>query len=119
MKPPSALAIGLLAMALTSPEPALAADPILPLDQVRAGMRCTGLSVVQGTAISEFEVEIIDVIRGDSRSGPRILVRVSGPAVDGVGITSGFSGSPILCTGADGVRRNAGALSAGIGDLRR
>lgn len=116
MKQRVALAAGLLATALTSPGSALAADPILPLSEVRPGLQCTGLSVIRGTTISEFGVEVIDVIRGDSSVGPRILVRVSGPAVDETGIASGFSGSPVLCTGADGVRRNAGALSAGIGD---
>ena len=116
MKHRLALAAGLLATALGTPGSAWAADPILPLSQVRPGMQCKGLSVIRGTAISKFNVEIIDVIRGDSAAGPRILVRVSGPAVDATGIAFGFSGSPILCTGADGVRRNAGALSAGIGD---
>ena len=32
------------------------------LDQVQKGMRCTGLSVIKGTEISSFDVEILDVI---------------------------------------------------------
>ena len=84
----------------------------MPLSEVRAGMSCTGLSVVRGTEISSFDVEIIDVISDDPLfGGPRILIRVSGPAVDGTGIGPGFSGSPILCDG-----RNAGAVSEGIGE---
>src|SRR4051794_1209400 len=80
--------------------PALAGDPIMPLDQVHSGMRCTGYSVVRGTDIASFDVEIIDVIDGDaSGEGPRLLVRVSGPAVDETGIGPGFSGSPIYCSG--------------------
>ena len=75
-------------------------------------MTCTGLSVVRGTAISSFNVEIIDVIAAESGlSGPRLLVRVSGPAVDATGVGPGFSGSPILCDG-----RNAGAISEAIGE---
>ena len=91
---------------------ARAADPIMPLAEVRAGMHCTGLSVIRGTEISSFDVEVLDVIAQETGlSGPRILVRASGPAVDESGIGQGFSGSPILCDG-----RNAGALSEGIGD---
>jgi hypothetical protein len=83
----------------------------MPLSEVRSGMRCTGLSVVRGTEISSFDVEVIDVIADDpATGGPRILIRVSGPAVDATGLGPGFSGSPILCGG-----RNAGAVSEGVG----
>jgi hypothetical protein len=89
-----------------------AADPIMPLSAVRAGMHCTGLSVIRGTDISSFDVEIIDVIAPEAGlSGARILVRVSGPAVDATGIGPGFSGSPVICDG-----KNAGAISEGLGD---
>jgi hypothetical protein len=97
--------------------PAVAADPIMPLSEVRAGMACTGYSVVRGTEVSSFDVEILDVVDGDgSSSGPRILFRVSGPAVDETGIGPGFSGSPIYCDSGDGVRRNAGAISESVGE---
>jgi hypothetical protein len=83
----------------------------MPLSEVRSGMRCTGLSVVRGIEISSFDVEVIDVIADDpATGGPRILIRVSGPAVDATGLGPGFSGSPILCGG-----RNAGAVSEGVG----
>jgi hypothetical protein len=89
-----------------------AADPIMPLSEVRQGMKCTGLSVIKGTTISSFDVEILDVIAPEAGlGGPRILVRVSGPAVDESGIGPGFSGSPVLCDG-----RNAGAISEGLGE---
>ena len=75
------------------------------LSDVRAGMQCKGLTVIRGTAITEFDVEVIDVIRGDSAApGARLLIRVSGPAVDATGVGPGFSGSPIYCRGGDGVR---------------
>jgi hypothetical protein len=94
-----------------APAAARAADPIMPLSEVRSGMRCTGLSVVRGTEISSFDVAVIDVIADDpATGGPRILIRASGPAVDATGIGPGFSGSPILCDG-----RYAGAISEGIG----
>jgi hypothetical protein len=106
-----AVSLVLLSCAVVAPA-ARAADPILPLAEVRAGMQCTGLSVVRGTDIASFGVEVIDVIAEDPAfGGARILVRVYGPAVDATGVGPGFSGSPILCGG-----RNAGAISEGIGE---
>jgi hypothetical protein len=91
---------------------AFAADPIMPLSEVKTGMRCIGLSVIRGTEISSFDVEIIDVLAAEpGLNGPRILVRVSGPAVDSTGVGPGFSGSPVICDG-----RNAGAISEGLGE---
>ena len=107
---------GILLAALLPAPAAHAADPIMPLADVSPGMRCTALSVISGTTASEFDVEIVDVIRSNgTSSGPRILIRVSGPAVDATGVGPGFSGSPIFCPGADGVRRNAGAISESVG----
>jgi hypothetical protein len=106
-----------LGLALLAPSaPAQAAEPIMPLSEVRSGMDCTGLSVVRGTGISEFDVEVIDVVAGGPPSATRILVRVSGPAVDATGIGPGFSGSPVLCDDGSGRRRTAGAISEGIGE---
>jgi hypothetical protein len=97
--------------------PALAADPIMPLDQVERGMACEGRSVVRGTTIETFDVEILDVIAQDpTGSGPVILFRASGPAIDETGLGFGFSGSPIYCPDSDGVLRNAGAVFAGVED---
>jgi hypothetical protein len=93
--------------------PAVAAgDPIMPLAEVRSGMQCTGLSVIRGTAIESFDVEVIDVVDSEPGTGTAmILVEVSGPAVDRTGVGPGFSGSPIYCGG-----RNIGAISQSIGD---
>src|SRR3954466_12839594 len=97
--------------------PAGAADPIMPLRDVHKGMKCTGLSVIQGTDISSFDVEVIDVVSGDpGEQQPLILVRVSGPAVDATGIAEGFSGSPISCPDDQGVQRVAGAIAYSTAD---
>ena len=109
----AATALALLAAAA----PAQAGDPIMPLSQVQKGMRCTGLSVIQGTDMSSFDVEVLDVVAGDPGAHqPLILVRVSGPAVDTTGIAEGFSGSPIICPDQDGVQRIAGAIAFASGD---
>jgi hypothetical protein len=103
---------------LAVPAGAGAAPPIMPLGEVQPGMRCTGLSVFKGQQIESFNVEILDVI-GEAETGttqPRLLVRVSGGKVEATGVGPGFSGSPIYCTGSDGVSRNVGAISETIGD---
>src|SRR4051794_16282862 len=94
---------------------AAARDPITPLRDVHRGLQCTARTVVQGTTISDFEVEVLDVVADQDGTGARILVRVSGAAVAGTGIASGFSGSPVYCPDANGVVGNAGAISATIG----
>ena len=103
---------------LTLAAPAQAAgDPIMPLSEVRSGMRCTGLSVVRGTDISSFDIEVIDVVAGQQGTAdPRILVRASGPAIDATGLGPGFSGSPIYCPDDNGVSRSIGAVSEAIGE---
>jgi hypothetical protein len=105
------------AASLIPAAPAFAGDPIMPLSQVRAGMQCTGYSVIRGTAISSFDVDVVDVVDSEpGTDGARIIVTVSGPAVDATGIGPGFSGSPIYCPDGSGVQRNIGAISESIGD---
>ncbi len=106
-------AIGGAALCAT---PAQAAGgPIMTLSQVRAGMDCTGKTVVQGTTIASFGVHVIDIVQ-DPQQGPRILISVSGPAVDRTGVAEGFSGSPVLCDDGTGTLRNIGAVSETVGE---
>src|SRR5215218_6614382 len=94
-----------------------AGDPIMPLGEVQPGMQCTGYSVVRGTDIASFDVEVVDVVDDKiSGTGPRILVKASGPAVDETGIGPGFSGSPIYCDSGTGGQRVIGAISESIGE---
>jgi hypothetical protein len=110
------MTITALFMATVAPATASAAEPIMKLADVRPGMECTALSVIRGTAPSEFRISVIDVLRGDPAAiGARILFRASGPAVDATGIGPGFSGSPIYCPDGAGISRVAGAISEGIG----
>ena len=97
--------------------PARAGDPIMPLSQVRAGMHCTAFSVVKGTDIASFNADVVDVLTSGRPTDARILVRVSGPAVDATGIGPGFSGSPIYCPDDQGTQRNIGAISEGTNDF--
>jgi hypothetical protein len=94
---------------------ASARDPIVPLQDVHRGMTCTARTVVHGTDISSFDVEVLDVVSDLDGTGARILVQVSGPVVARTGVAQGFSGSPVFCRGRDGTIGNAGAISATIG----
>ncbi len=85
------------------------------LSRVRPGMDCVGETVVQGTTITSFAVHVIDIVQ-DTSEGPRILISVSGPAVDRTGVAEGFSGSPVLCDAGTGTPQTIGAVSETIGD---
>src|ERR1700742_3398081 len=106
-----------VAAVLVPAAPAFAGDPTMPLWQVSAGMRSTGYSVVQGTTISSFEVDVGDVAGGEARGGGRILIQVSGPAVDATGVGPGFSGSPIYCPDGAGTNRVIGAISESVNEF--
>ncbi len=97
---------------------AMAAAPVMPLKDVRAGMKCTAYSVFKGQAIEPFDVDVLDVVgqASNGESAPRILIRVSGERVKDTGVGPGFSGSPIFCPTADGTLANAGAISETIGE---
>lgn len=90
-------------------QPAVAAPPapeICPLGMVTPGLRGYGLTVMQGTAIERFEVEVIDVIPGFLAKQSLILVRCLGDAFADHQVVQGMSGSPIYLHG-----KLAGALS--------
>src|SRR5215216_3837938 len=92
----SIVAVATAALLIPATE-AVAGDPVMPLGDVRSGMQCTGYSVVRGTDIASFGVEVIDVV-DDRASG------------------SGFSGSPIYCPDPQGTPRSIGAISEAIGE---
>src|SRR3954453_13599375 len=104
-----ALLAGLLGT-LAFAAPAQAGDPIMPVSQVHRGMHCTGYSVIQGTDISSFDVDVIDVTEDGTR------MSAPGPAVAQTGIGEGCSGSPIYCKDSDGLARSIGAIAARIGE---
>jgi hypothetical protein len=108
-----ALLAGTTGVAAADPGPA-GGGPVMPLSQVQPGMACTADTVIQGTAISTFDVQVIGVVQQNGE-GPRILVSVSGPAVAQTGIAEGFSGSPVYCQDATGTPENIGAISEGVG----
>lgn len=72
---------------------------ILPLDQVKAGMKGKGKSVFKGSKIEEFDVEILGVLRNVEPKRNIILARLKGNMLDNTGVISGMSGSPVYVGG--------------------
>ena len=104
------------AVALLAPAARAAGPPTMPLSDVRAGMTCEARTVIRGTEVVSFTARVDDVLRdGSDLRRARLLVTVSGAAVEATGIGAGFSGSPLFCPGADGTPRIAGAISETIG----
>ena len=73
---------------------------IMPLAQVREGMRGTARTVFRGTEPEEFNVEILGIL--PSAIGPRqdlIIGKLSGGGADRTHVFAGMSGSPVFIDG--------------------
>jgi hypothetical protein len=73
---------------------------ILPVDELKPGMKGIARSVFSGSAPEEFGIEIIGVLPGFT--GPRqstIIAKLSGKNVDRTGVFAGMSGSPVFIDG--------------------
>ncbi|RCW60937.1 SpoIVB peptidase S55 domain-containing protein [Halanaerobium sp. ST460_2HS_T2] len=80
--------------------PVLAAENIMPLDEVEAGMTGYGKTVFSGNKIEKFDIEIVDVLDNRSLDEDLILIKLTGDKVDEYGgIAAGMSGSPIYLEG--------------------
>lgn len=76
-----------------------ARTPIMPVGEVRDGMRGYGLTVFSGTKIDTFQVEILAVLRHEGGVGDQIIARVSGGPLEATGVAQGMSGSPVYIDG--------------------
>src|SRR3989454_11109811 len=73
---------------------------LMPLEQVRAGMKGYGMSVFQGSKPERFEVEVLGTLDGMPNPKQRIVIaRLSGPLVDRTGVFAGMSGRPVYIDG--------------------
>jgi SpoIVB peptidase S55 len=87
------------------------AERFMPADEVKPGMRGTGISVFEGETRAEFQVEILGIL--PNAVGPRrhlILARLSGQRLADTGVMQGMSGSPVYIDG-----RLVGAVSYSLG----
>jgi hypothetical protein len=90
--------------------PPMSAD-MLPLDQVRPGMRGYAYTIFAGDLVEKFDLEVIGVM--PNFLGPKqsiILVQLEGAKVEHTGVVAGMSGSPVYLDG-----KLVGALSLKLG----
>jgi hypothetical protein len=84
---------------------------ILPLDQVKPGMKGVAYTIFAGDQIEKFDLEVIGVL--PNLLGPKqsiILVELKGPKVQHTGVVAGMSGSPVFIED-----KLAGAISLRFG----
>lgn len=82
---------------------ALASDPdakLMPVSDVKPGMKGYGMSVFQGNKPERFEVEILGTLEGFQNPRQSIIIaRLSGPLVERTSVFAGMSGSPVYIDG--------------------
>jgi hypothetical protein len=69
------------------------------VDDVRAGMKGQGKTVVKGVKIETFDAEVIGVLRNTSPGRDMVLCRLAGLNLEKTGVIAGMSGSPIYING--------------------
>jgi outer membrane protein assembly factor BamB len=86
-----------LLLIMSSPSESSPTPGIMPISEVREGMRGYGLTVYKGTKIERFPIEVIGKLETYVGESDLILIRVlGGYTVDqGIGVIAGMSGSPI------------------------
>lgn len=86
------------------------ARKLMPVSEVKRGMKGYGLTVFQGTKIEKFDVEVLGILKKMNTGRDLIMVRVGGGPISSrqTGILSGMSGSPVYING-----KLIGAISYG------
>jgi hypothetical protein len=78
------------------------------------GMKGYGLTVVKGTKVERFDIEIIGVLKKAMPQQDLILIRCAGLGLEHSGVVAGMSGSPIFVQHPQLGERLIGALSYGF-----
>jgi len=86
----------LLGLAAASLE---AASIIMPLVEVKMGMKGKGKSVFEAGRIEEFDAEILGVLENYRPKRNMILARLRGRGLETSGVIEGMSGSPVYVDG--------------------
>src|SRR5260370_14167464 len=95
-------AISFLAIFLVGTPPVQAGpDPASywQVDDVRPGLKGLGRTVIHGTKVETFDVEVLGVLKNASPGRDMILCRLSGLGLEKTGVIAGMSGSPIYVDG--------------------
>jgi len=72
----------------------------MPVSEIKPGMKGIGKTVFHGTQIETFQVDIIDIVKGEGSINHFILANLSGDKIEeSGGISAGTSGSPVYIDG--------------------
>ena len=69
------------------------------VDDLRVGMKGYGQTVMKGTKIERFDVEVLGVMKNTSPGRDMVLCRLSGLNLESTGVIAGMSGSPVTIDG--------------------
>lgn len=71
-------------------------DLFMSISEIKPGMKGIGKTVFHGTQVETFQVDIIDIVKGEGRISHFILANLSGDKIkESGGISEGMSGSPV------------------------
>lgn len=99
MKKKIVLSIFILMVGISFIKGAQMAAQVLPVDQIKAGMKGKGRTVFSGNTIEEFNVEILGVLHNWQPKKDLILARLEGEVLERTGVMEGMSGSPVYVDG--------------------
>jgi hypothetical protein len=97
--PLAGLWLATLAVAVPSVQATSKQEKFWQVDEVRAGMKGHGKTVMKGTKIESFDAEVLGVMKNTSPGRDLVLCRLSGLDLDKTGVIQGMSGSPIYIDG--------------------
>lgn len=72
---------------------------VMPVKDIKPGMKGYGLTMFEGTKPEKFDVEVIDVLKNFRPRQELILVKTKHPRLEIVKVVAGMSGSPIYING--------------------
>ena len=88
------------AAAAEKPQKFVPTEPVMPLSQIKAGMKGYAKTVFSGTKITPFEIEVIGVLPRKTSPKNLIVIEVKDKYVrEHGGIAAGMSGSPVYING--------------------
>ncbi|HVS40486.1 MAG TPA: SpoIVB peptidase S55 domain-containing protein, partial [Gemmataceae bacterium] len=81
--------------AVAAPKP----ETYWQIDDVHAGLKGVGRTVMKGTKVETFDAEVLGVLKNTSPGRDMVLCRLSGLGLENTGVVAGMSGSPITIDG--------------------
>jgi hypothetical protein len=97
--PITGLALGGLSLAPPAARATPRQESYWEVEEVRAGMKGHGLTVMKGTKIERFDAEVLGVMKNTSPGRDLVLCRLSGLNLEKTGVIAGMSGSPVYIDG--------------------